>query len=169
MTLQCRSFLSMQRRVSVIEGKENKCSVWNMLCSYLQDPDAQPYTMNLQCCSFIIMAPAACSNLQNPNAGPFSTEQCRLCLSMVFACRNLQDPNAPVSQLNSDAHFSAWCLLAGTCKTQMHQSPPRAPASSCCTVWWRSCLHAMGIEPLPTPTGCSWAGFWMSLSASSAS
>lgn len=68
-----------------------------------------------------------------------------------------------------DQKNSVWRLLAGTCRTPMHRSPPKAPASSCCTAWWRSCLHAMGIEPLPTPTGCSWAGFWMSLSASSAS
>ncbi len=58
---------------------------------------------------------------------------------------------------------------AGICRTPMRPYPRRAPASSCCTVWWKSCLRAMQTAPQPTPTDCSWAGFWTSLSASSAS
>ena len=58
---------------------------------------------------------------------------------------------------------------AGICRTPMRQCQHRAPASSCCTVWWRSCLPAMQTAPQLTPTACSWAGFWMSLLASSAS
>lgn len=56
---------------------------------------------------------------------------------------------------NNDDAVSALHLLAGTCRIQTHRCPLKVPASSCCTVWLRSCLPATAIEPLPTPTGCS--------------
>lgn len=183
LTLQCCSILSMQRKVlkSLIVKACNKVLSMESVFQEFAGPNCTALHHDFAVLLIPHYSACCCRKLQDPTApvSQLNSAACfsawyllaRICRTPVHqslnstllllsqhnaCCRNLQDFNAPVSYLNTAAPFSVWnllagpCrtqmhqiidltvlstwnLLAGTCRTQMHRSLPKAPASSCCT------------------------------------
>ena len=66
------------------------------------------------------------------------------CLYAQLCCKFLQiktrDHQEGVHTFPGIFHNTVFGGHAGVCRTPMRRCQHRAPASSCCTVWWRSCL-----------------------------